>query len=264
MTKTFKISSAEIQEAQRKPLDSNTIKNGDIVAFKWVYDDNKAPQIGVACMANKHEFYAAYNLYGAGDTDDDGVWIEGKLPSEIVLYHPTIKEFELALDKFWNYCMDKINYEDPSIFPLETSFRKTIDELSNTINQQNDTKNAIIRSLIAKIKEKEEEKNEILLILIKAREEIDELKTTINELKKHPSEDDFVKRFVKETKHFHKHDRKKADVIRQIMIKVGRADADEELDAWIEGSERPLVKIENAGDVIADGGKKIVKNVNEA
>lgn len=264
MTKTFKFSSAEIQEAQRKPLDPDTIKDGDIVAFKWVYDDNKAPQIGVACMANKHEFHAAYNLFKVTDKDDDGVWIEDELPIGIVLYRPTIKEFELALDKFGDYCMDKINYEDPSIFPLETSFKKTIDELSKTINQQNDTKNAIIRSLIAKIKEKEEEKNEILQILLNERKEIDKLKTTIDELKKRPSEDDFVKRFVKETKHFHKHDRKKADVIRQIMIKVGRADADEELDAWIEGSERPLVKIENAGDVIADGGKKIVKNVNEA
>lgn len=54
-----------------------------------------------------------------------------------------------------------------------------------------------------------------------------------------PTEDDFVKKFVKETKHFFKHDRKKADTVRQIMIKVGRADADKELDSWIEGKELP-------------------------
>lgn len=53
-----------------------------------------------------------------------------------------------------------------------------------------------------------------------------------------PTEDDFVKRFVEETKHFFKHDRKKADIVRQIMIKVGRSDAEKELDLWIEGKEK--------------------------
>ncbi len=56
-------------------------------------------------------------------------------------------------------------------------------------------------------------------------------------LKKIPKEDDFVTRFVKETKHFFKHERKRADPVRQIMIKVGRPDADKELDSWIEGKE---------------------------
>lgn len=75
-----------------------------------------------------------------------------------------------------------------------------------------------IAELEAKIKEKEEE---------------------IAEWKNVPTEDDFVKKFVKETKHFFKHDRKKADIIRQIMIKVGRSDADKELDSWIDGKELP-------------------------
>ena len=61
----------------------------------------------------------------------------------------------------------------------------------------------------------------------------------IAKLKNVPTEDDFVKKFVKETKHFFKHDRKKADTVRQIMIKVGRSDADKELDSWIEGKEQP-------------------------
>ena len=60
----------------------------------------------------------------------------------------------------------------------------------------------------------------------------------IAEWKRVPTEDDFVKKFVKETKHFFKHDRKKADIIRQIMIKVGRYDADKELDSWIDGKEQ--------------------------
>lgn len=54
-----------------------------------------------------------------------------------------------------------------------------------------------------------------------------------------PTEDNFVKKFVEETKHFFKHDRKKADTVRQIMIKVGRSDADKELDSWIEGKQQP-------------------------
>ena len=64
---------------------------------------------------------------------------------------------------------------------------------------------------------------------------------------------DFVQRIVEETKHLYKHDRKKADAIRQIMIKVGRGDADKELDAWIEGKE----KKENATS-------KIVQNISNS
>lgn len=76
-----------------------------------------------------------------------------------------------------------------------------------------------IAELEAKIKEKDEE---------------------IAEWKKVPTEDAFVKKFVKETKHFFKHDRKKADIVRQIMIKVGRSDADKELDLWIDGKEQTI------------------------
>ena len=56
-------------------------------------------------------------------------------------------------------------------------------------------------------------------------------------LKAVKTEDDFVERFVEETKRFYKHERKKADAIRQIMIKVGRRDAEADIDAWIEGRE---------------------------
>lgn len=49
--------------------------------------------------------------------------------------------------------------------------------------------------------------------------------------------DNFVAQIVEETKSFFKHDRKKADVVRQILLKVGRTDADQELDSWIEGRE---------------------------
>ena len=78
---------------------------------------------------------------------------------------------------------------------------------------------------------------------------IKELEEDNARLKNVRTEDDFVKKFVQETKHFFKHDRKKADTIRQIMIKVGRSDADKELDAWIEGREyKPSINV--AGDYV--------------
>lgn len=73
---------------------------------------------------------------------------------------------------------------------------------------------------------------ELEAMLIAKNEEIAALRSV-------PTEDDFVKKFVKETKHFFKHDRKKADTVRQIMIKVGRVDADKDLDSWIDGKEQP-------------------------
>ena len=73
---------------------------------------------------------------------------------------------------------------------------------------------------------------ELEAMLIAKSEEIAALRNV-------PTEDDFVKKFVKETKHFFKHDRKKADTVRQIMIKVGRVDADKDLDSWIDGKEQP-------------------------
>ena len=66
---------------------------------------------------------------------------------------------------------------------------------------------------------------------------IKELMEENERLKAVKTEDDFVERFVEEAKRFYKHERKKADAIRQIMIKVGRRDAEADIDAWIEGRE---------------------------
>lgn len=88
---------------------------------------------------------------------------------------------------------------------------------------------------------------------------IRELEKENAQLKNVRTEEDFVKRFVKETKHFFKHDRKKADAVRQIMIKVGRADADKELDAWIDGREyKPYYNF--AGDYVVN--KQVNHEVN--
>ena len=63
------------------------------------------------------------------------------------------------------------------------------------------------------------------------------------------TEDDFVKRLVRETKHLYKHEKDKIEVIRQILYKVGRNDAEEELDAWIEGREyKPSINV--SGDYV--------------
>ena len=65
------------------------------------------------------------------------------------------------------------------------------------------------------------------------------------------TEDDFVKRLVKETKNLYKHEKDKIEVIRQILYKVGRSDAEEELDAWIEGRVyRPTVNV--SGDYVVN------------
>lgn len=71
---------------------------------------------------------------------------------------------------------------------------------------------------------------------------IKELEAKVEALNNIPKEDDFVERFVEETKRFYKHERKKADAIRQIMIKVGRQDAEAEIDAWMDGKQTKVVK----------------------
>lgn len=92
--------------------------------------------------------------------------------------------------------------------------------------------------------------------LISYQEEIDKRDQRIRELaeeneqlKSVKSEDDFVKRLVKETKNLYKHEKDKIEVIRQILYKVGRSDAEEELDAWIEGREyKPSINV--TGDLV--------------
>ena len=100
------------------------------------------------------------------------------------------------------------------------------------------------------------------------KREIDELKgqlamkdKTIEELKAVKTEDDFVQRIVRETKRLYKHEKEKTEVIRQILYKVGRGDAEEELDAWIEDRQyKPLINV--AGDyVLSKNVENEVQNV---
>ena len=89
--------------------------------------------------------------------------------------------------------------------------------------------------------------------------EIAELRAEVERLKSIPTEDAFVKRLVKETKNLYKHEKGKTEVIRQILYKVGRTDAEEELDAWIEGKEqKPSVSFN--GDIVLKSETNIGTN----
>lgn len=79
--------------------------------------------------------------------------------------------------------------------------------------------------------------------------EIATLRAEIERLNRIPTEDDFVKRLVEETKNLYKHERSKTEVIRQILYKVGRVDAEAELDAWIVGKEH-MPSVSFNGDIV--------------
>ncbi len=68
-------------------------------------------------------------------------------------------------------------------------------------------------------------------------EEIARLKAEVDQLKTIKTEDDFVKKLLAVTKRLYKRDEEELDVIRKLLYTVGRKDAEEELDAWIEGRE---------------------------
>ena len=99
--------------------------------------------------------------------------------------------------------------------------------------------------------------------LVSFQEEIAEMQAKIQvledeneKLRNTPTEEDFVKKLVKETKKLYKHEKDKIEVVRQILYKVGRNDAEEELDAWIEGKEYK-------SSVNVTGGMHIHGNLND-
>ena len=81
----------------------------------------------------------------------------------------------------------------------------------------------------------------------------------IEELRKAPTEDAFVKKLIKATKTLFRFKRNEADAIRQVMDKLGRSDADADLTAWMEGRERkPSISIDKLE--IRQGGTNIDTN----
>lgn len=257
------------ESLQREPLDPKTVEDGDIVAFEWYINENSSPKKGVACMGGHYYFYAAYNLYRDAD-DEDGIWTGDEMPEDVVYYHPTKEEFKLALEKFGKQFFEFINFSYTFTHPINTSLDNIIKQLEAPYKEQQEIAQSTVSYLQSVIKERDDiisksisrdlKSRETEQKLIEAEKQIIELKAAIEELKKIPSEDDFVKRLVKETKKLYKHEKEKTEVIRQILYKVGRLDAEAELDAWIEDRQKPLVNIERATDVIANGGRKIINN----
>jgi hypothetical protein len=90
---------------------------------------------------------------------------------------------------------------------------------------------------------------------------IKELEEVNARLKSVKTEDDFVRRMVAEAKILYKHDKDSMDVIRQILHNLGRSDAEEELDAWIEG--RVYKPSDTVTGAIADLNKTLKNGVEE-
>ena len=71
---------------------------------------------------------------------------------------------------------------------------------------------------------------------------IKELEEENARLKAVKTEDDFVHRFVDKVKHNLKRDKKTVEEIRKLMDALGRPDADKELDEWLQGKDKKVVK----------------------
>lgn len=127
--------------------------------------------------------------------------------------------------------------------------------------KENSDKEATIRSTIQRDKEhfRQTEGMKGYWELVSFQEEIASLKQEINDLKNQllekdrtiedlktvKTEDDFVKRLLKETKKMFNHERSKAVGISQLLDKMGRCNDFEDLDAWIEGRERRAITQNN-------------------
>lgn len=76
----------------------------------------------------------------------------------------------------------------------------------------------------------------------------------IEVLKRRPTVDDFVKRLVSATKKLFGINRKHADYVRQVLLKLGRDEEQEELLLWIEHKEKKPLKKE----------AKIIQNISNS
>ena len=82
--------------------------------------------------------------------------------------------------------------------------------------------------------------------LVKKDQQIADLQAQLSakdeELKSIKTEDAFVRRLVNATKNLFGVSRKHADYVRQVLLKLGRDDEQEELLAWIERREQKSIK----------------------
>jgi hypothetical protein len=88
----------------------------------------------------------------------------------------------------------------------------------------------------------------------KLKSKVEEQNREIGELKRRPTVDDFVGRLVSATKKLFGINRKHADYVRQVLLKLGRDEEQEELLLWIEHKEKKPLKKES----------KIIQNISNS
>lgn len=247
-------------DSKRKMLERSQIKDGDIVAFGDSHGH------GVAVMADGDTYYCAYNMSGRGSVSSDGV-----MPREVKLYAPTKDEMLIAIDHLCS--IDSLGIE---VFKTSSLVWEELASLKQKLKEQEEIHQHVIKRWMNEHKEeKARQKKSISSLLrridqlateIEKREEvIQQLKDQLKEQQKKPSEDAFVNRLVKETKRLFKHDKRKADYIRQILYKLGRTDAEEELDLWIDERGMPLKTIDNIDEEETTvAGIPSIKHVEDA
>lgn len=248
-----------------KPFERSEIKDGDIVAFDYKHGR------GVALMQDGLWFYSAYNLSGQNE-----VWYYDSMPVEIQLLHPSKDDMFLAIDHLPSEINDDDNLPGDLVFwknqlqDADMTVMQAIEKMQQAIKNHKEIQDHIVKRLqkernnekdAAESQKKwyEDEAKEQDEKIKKLEIQIKELEVEVDRLKQQPTEDSFVKRLVKETKKLYKHERAKAEVIRQILYKVGRSDAEAELDAWIEGKEKSTT-IHVAGDLVQN--KNVDNEVN--
>ena len=236
-----------------KQLDRSQIKDGQLVAFE--YKNGR----GVALMRDGEWFYSAYNLI------DKEVCVCDFMPYEVQLLVPTKDDIYMAIENL--VLPDEFSFEGYSNAEIDALFlnaihgigvpvKKALEKLQNSIEDQSKLHEHIVKRWQKKYdqeirnreslrlqweEESKQQKDRIKELEDKLAEkacEVYELEVEVDRLKKVPSEDEFVKRLVKETKNLYKHEKEKTDVVRQILYKVGRSKEEAELDAWIEKREK--------------------------
>jgi hypothetical protein len=234
-----------------KQLDRSQIKEGQLVAYEY-----KSGR-GVALMRDGEWFYSAYTLI------DKEVCVCDFMPYEVQLLVPSKEDIYMAIDNLVlpdDYSFVGCSDVD-ALFPNATHgigvpVKKALEKLQNSIEDQSKLQDHIVKRWQNKYdqeirnreslrlqweEESKQQKDRIKELEDKLAEkacEVLELEEEVDRLKKVPSEDEFVKRLVKETKNLYKHEKEKTDVVRQILYKVGRSKEEAELDAWIERREK--------------------------
>lgn len=91
-------------------------------------------------------------------------------------------------------------------------------------------------------------------IFDKIIDQIADLRYENEQLKTIGTADDFVKRLVEETKTMFVVSREKADIVRQVLLKMGRTAEQQELADWIIGKPTPPKIVQNiSGSQVFNG-----------